>query len=113
MTRKSILLEEPSNRYCLNPSSIHFTNGYFAVCRLALANLPTCANYGAVVVLYELQKFCLLWVWVKGNQTILERHNLEVLLAEIQHVVLASLEFPGAFLELLWGQNLLLASLLD
>jgi hypothetical protein len=63
-----------------------------------LTNLTGRAHYGAVVVLDELQKFRLLWVWVKGDKTIFQRHNLEILSAEIQDIVLALLDFPCPFL---------------
>jgi hypothetical protein len=78
-----------------------------------LSHLSTCTDDCSVVVLDELQKFRLLWVWVKGDKTIFQRHNLEILAAEIQNIVLALLDFPCPFLELLWSQYFLLASLLD
>ena len=53
--RKAIVVKEIPNRCCFYPSGIHFTNRYCTVGTLALANLPTGANYGTVVVLYELE----------------------------------------------------------
>ena len=112
VTWESVLLKEPPNRYSFNPSSIHFTNGYFAIGRLALAHLSACSTYDAVVVLNELQQLLLLWIWIQCDKSILQRNDLEVLLAKIQYILLALLQLASLRLELLWRQVLLLASLL-
>lgn len=97
----------------LKPLELDMSNSDCSPERNALADLSTGAHYGAVVVLNEPKKLLLLWVWVEGDKSILQRDNLEVLSAEIQDVLLASLQLTGAFLELLWRQNLALSSLLD
>lgn len=97
----------------LKPLELDMSNSDCSPERNALADLSTGANYGSVVVLNEPKKLLLLWIWIERHQAILQRHNLEVLAAKIQNVLLASPDFPGASLELLWSQNLLLASLLD
>jgi hypothetical protein len=78
-----------------------------------LAYLAACTNDCSVVVLDELQQLLLLWIWDKMGQPILERDNHEIFSAKVQDVLLALLQFPCTFLELLWGQYFLLASLLD
>ena len=97
----------------LKPLELDMSNSDCSPERNALADLSTGAHYGAVVVLNEPKKLLLLWIGVEGDKSILQRDNLEILSAEIQDVLLASLQLAGTFLELLWSQNLALSSLLD
>ena len=97
----------------LKPLELDMSNSDCSPERNALADLSTGAHYGSVVVLNEPQQFLLLWIWIQCHQAILQRHDLEILSAEIQHIVLAPFDFSGSALEFLWSQNLLFTSLLD
>ena len=108
-----ILLKKIPNRNGFNPSSINFPYGYDTIGRNTLAHLPTCRAYHSVVFLNEFQQLSLFRIWIQRHQAIFQRHNLEILSAEIQDVILALPQFPGAFLEFLRSQYFLLASLLD
>lgn len=109
---KSIVVKEISNRNGFNPSSINFSYSYDTIGGNALSHLSAGAHDGSVVLLDEPQQLFLLWIWIEGNQSILERHNLEVFPAEVENVVLAPLQFTRLCLELRGRQNLLLPSLL-
>jgi hypothetical protein len=78
-----------------------------------LSNLSGRTDYGAVVILYELQQLGLFWIWVKGDKTVFQRHNLKIFAAERQYIVPASLCLPCTFLEFLRGQYFLFTGLLD
>lgn len=97
----------------LKPLELDMSNSDCGPERNAFSHLTRSAHYGAVVVLNEPKKLLLLWIWVEGDKSIFQRDNLEVLSAEIQDVVLATLQLSGTGLELLWSQNLPFTGLLD
>ena len=78
-----------------------------------LSHLSAGADDCSVVLLNELQQLFLLWVWIESDESILKRDNLEVFFAEVQNVLLASLQLPCPRLELFGSQILLFASFLD
>lgn len=97
----------------LQPLELGMSNSYHRPEGNAFTHLTARAHYGAVIVLNEPKKLLLFWIWVEGDKSIFQRDNLEVLSAEIQYVLLTSLQLSGTFLELFWRQNLALSSLLD